>query len=221
MWAPQTVIRTSSIISSMLPLWDIISEKISWKWQSNHIDLLHDCWHRNLLNLFKIDKYVAFDSFTSYFKNAVGDNGEKLLMLFERMITYGFFTQSYCKNLFSLTDLSLELTDFFLEVLFLLVFPLNYFLIVLVTSLRWAVGLKEIISLNRIGVTSKLGPHPGRFDYLPGQTEQTQLSISPSYVKCCSSFVDIHWTHSSTSLFLFPGLPNPTKYSRCGLTNAA
>lgn len=84
----------------------------------HRVDLLYDCWYGNLLNLFKLCKYVALNSFTSYFKKGVRDNGEKFLMLFKGRITYGFFTQSYCKNLFSVTDLSLELTDFFLEVLF-------------------------------------------------------------------------------------------------------
>lgn len=80
----------------------------------HRVDLLYDCWYGNLLNLFKLCKYVALNSFTSYFKKGVRDNGEKFLMLF-KVRTY---LQSYCKNLFSVTDLSLELTDFFLEVLF-------------------------------------------------------------------------------------------------------
>lgn len=81
------------------------------------VDLLYDCWYGSLINFFKLCKYVALNAFTSYFKKGVGDNGKKLLMLFKGRIPYGFFAQSYCKHLFSVTDLSLELTDFFLEVL--------------------------------------------------------------------------------------------------------
>lgn len=105
------------------------------------------------------------------------DNGEKQLMLFKGVITYVFFTQSYCNNvqLFSVTDLSRD-NRFPSRTTFLLAFSLNYFLIVFLTSLRWAVGLKEIISLKRTGVTSKPGPHPGRFWVSP-RTDWTDPAL--------------------------------------------
>lgn len=108
------------------------------------------------------------------------DNGEKRLMLFTGMITYGFFTQSYCKNLSSVTDLSRD-NRFPSRSTFLLAFSLNYFLTVFLTSLRWAVVLKEIISLNRIGVTSKPGPHPGRFWVSP-RTDWTDPALNLAFI---------------------------------------
>lgn len=58
-------------------------------------------------------------------------------MLFKGVITYVFFTQSYCNNvqLFSVTDLSRD-NRFPSRTTFLLAFSLNYFLIVFLTSLR-------------------------------------------------------------------------------------